>query len=351
MALIHFEAFNKYASGTTGWADLTSDNPDYTIGGTGPSITASSGRSGSEKVWSPGIINGRDITMPFSSITSDTVTIMSMRFRWNDTTNSTQLAELFGNFTTNTGALRNFAVRLAKTGLLQIVNALGQTVATVLIPIAMLEWHVLEVKCDMQNSGSIIVRLDGVNVYSGSADFLYSASGPRGFARFNDGGTYMDIEWIMVQDTTGSYMNDFVNDLDVVNMIPDADGATAAWTASTGPSNYQDVDDALGAYDDDTTYISSSTTDQDNYVSAGAVGSLTGEDVLFIQSMALARNDGSNNIAMLVNSGSVSAGADKTLTTAYQWVRKIDTVDPNTSLPWASAAAIDAAEWGVRCRP
>lgn len=351
MALIHFEAFNKYASGSTGWTDFTNDNADYTIGGTGPTIATSSGRSGSERVVDWGTVNGRDVTVPFSSISSDTTIIMSMRFRFNATNNAANFSELFGCFTTNTGALSNFAVRITKTGLIQIVNSSGITVDTVVAPIAMYQWHVIEVKCDMNNTGSITVRLDGADVYTGSADFLRSAAGPRGFARFNDGNTYIDVEWIMVQDTTGSYMNDFVNDLDVVHMIADADGSTAAWTASAGPANYQDVDDALGAYDDDTTYISSSTVNQDNYVSAGTVGSLSGEDVLFTLHTALARNDGSNNIAVLVDSGgTVSAGADKTLTTSYAWARKVDLVDPNTSSPWASAAAIDAAEWGVRCR-
>lgn len=352
MALLYFEQFNKYASGATGWTDLTNDNPDYTIGGTNPTIVASEGRFGG-KVAQWTTVTSRDITVPFAAGAAATnICIVSMCVRLdNGTFTVGQFVELVSCNTTAGGGLRNFRLDVNRGGQLRIIDALGAIVATSGDTTLVIdEWHVVEVKCNMENSGSAVVMVDGAEVINVSGDFLYTAAGPRDYIRLMDGVTYTSLDWFAVMDSSGSYMNDFIGDMKIEDAVPDADGATANWTASAG-SNYQCVDDALGAYNDDTDYISSSTTDQDNYVSMGALSGTGASSFLFAFHTALARNDGSGSIALLTNSSAtVSASADKTLSTSYAWKRKADLVDPNTSSPWASVGALNSAEWGVRYR-
>lgn len=351
MALLFFETFNKYATGATGWTDLTNDNPDYTMGGaSGPVVTGSQGRNG-EQVLSYGVVAGRDITVPFASVASGNTVIMSALVRIGSTGGLSQTRmQLFGGYTTAGGVTQNFRVSVTRTGQLVVDDPSGTQVAFSDAVMAADHWHVVEVKCLMENAGTIEVRVDGATVINYSGDFL-TGTGPRGYVRLFDGLDTCDVQWFAVMDASGSYMNNFLGDLAISEVVPDADGATAAaWTASAG-SNYQCVDDALGAYNDDTDYISSSTTNQDNYVSMNGV-TLTGlNTVKFAYHTALARNDGSGSIALLTeNNATVSASADKTLTTSYAWKRKVDYLDPNTAAVWADAAAIDAAEWGVRYR-
>lgn len=351
MALLYFETFNKYATGATGWTDLTNDNPDYTVGGAGPTITASQGRNG-ENVASYGVVAGRDITAPYASVATGNTVIMAALIRISSAGEFNQLSmELFAGYTTAGGATRNFSVSITRTGQIVITDAGLSPVAFSHAVLVSDQWHVVEIKCLMENAGTIEVRVDGATVISHSGDFLAGATGPRDYIRFFDGITSCDVQWMLAMDTSGSYMNDFIGDLAISEVVPDADGATAAaWTASAG-SNYQCVDDALGAYNDDTDYISSSTVNQDNYVSMTGV-TLTGlNTVKFTFHTALVRNNGSGSIALLTeNNAAVNASADKTLTTSYAWKRKVDYLDPNTAAVWANAAAIDAAEWGVRYR-
>lgn len=351
MALLFFENFAKYKTGATGWTEFCSDNPDYTNGGTTLiSMTGSGGRYG-DTCLSYATTASRDISLPFRDGAA-TGTVVLMGALVNQKTLPTTFAtkELFCVVSGVTAGTKSARVNIGQ-GYVDIVDALGTIVGRATGPwFKENEWVLVELKVDCVNSGTAEVRINGATVISVSAtDFLYSTATVPNAVRFFDGITNTDVDYFYVCDSSGSApFNDLLGDLRVETVIPDADGTTAAWTASAG-SRFQCVDDALGAYNDDTDYISSSTTDQDNYVSMGALSAAT--NILFSLHTALARNDGTGSIQLrTLSSATVAATADITLSTAYAWKRKFDFVDPNTAAAWASVTPLNAAEWGVRYR-
>lgn len=351
MALLYYEAFAKYKDGSTGWTEFCSDNPDYTNGGnTLASMSASNGRFG-DACLRYGAVAGRDISLPFrDGAATGTVVNMGALVKRTSTSSVVAMQELF---CVTTGVALNLkSVRLnIHVGAMELVNALGTIVARASGPwLENGHWSLIEMQVDCVNSGTATVYVDGAQVISVSGiDFLYATATVPNAVRFFDGITNTDVDYFYVNDSSGSApFNGLLGDVRVETVIPDADGATANWTASAG-SNFQCVDDALGAYNDDTDYISSSTTNQDNYVSMATLSAAS--NILFSLHTALARNDGSGSIQLRTDSGgTVVATADLTLSTSYAWKRKFDFVDPNTAAAWASVTPLNSAVWGVRYR-
>lgn len=351
MALLFFEKFSKYKTGATGWTEFCSDNPDYTNGGTtNVNMAATSGRFG-DTCLDYQTVTSRDISYPFrDGAATGTTVIMGALVKQYSISNMNTV-ELFSVASSVTLATRSARLNIAP-GVVELIDALGATVGRATGPFLTYNtWDLVELKVDCVNSGTAEVRINGATVLTvSSVDFLYTSATVPNAVRFFDGARSTYIDYCYVCDTSGSApFNDFLGDMRVETVVPDADGATAAWTPSAG-SNYQCVDDALGSYNDDTDYISSSTTDQDNYVSMGALSAVSGT-VLFALHTALARNDGSGSIQLRTNSNAtIAATSDMTLTTAYAWKRKFDFVDPDTAAAWASVTPLNAAEWGVRYR-
>lgn len=352
MALLFFESFAKYKTGSTGWTEFCSDNPDYTNGGTSlVSMQSAGGRFG-DTCLAYSSTSSRDISLPFrDGAASGTVVIMGALVKHTAAPTIQQAKELF---CVTTGLATNIkSVRLnVYPGYIELMDSTGAIVGTAFGPFLQIDqWSLVELKVDCVNSGTATVRVNGATVISVSTtDFLNVSATVPNVVRLFDGVTFMYCDYFYVSDDSGSApFNNLLGDMRIETVVPDADGTTANWTASAG-SNYQCVDDALGSYNDDTDYISSSTTDQDNYVSMGTLSAASG-DILFSLHTALARNDGSGSIAVLTDSnGTIVATGDLTLTTAYAWKRKFDFVDPDTSSAWASVTPLNAAEWGVRFR-
>lgn len=246
-------------------------------------------------------------------------------------------------------------LQMAASGNLYVFSAPSASIPIAVIPCPFSPnvWHRLEAKSLIDNAaGTIEIRVDGVTVYSGTGlDTRDGATTTIG--AFGIGGVADNLYWedFIAYDSTGSTFNDWVGDLRYEIQIPDADGATANWTPSAS-TNVSCIDDALGAHDSDTTYISSATTDQDNYASHAAVSATGNTGILFVELMALARADAAGDkIALLVDSGgTISAGVDQDLVNgSYRWRKRILETDPNTTAAW-TVTNINNAVWGVRKR-
>lgn len=353
MALLFAECMGKYANGTNGWADLANDNTLYTSNFTTTStIDLGGGRFSDTGAWVNGLTS-RWLAVDVSGL-SGTTLIVGMCFKRTSEGVSTA-REILSCYTTTTGSLPNWKLWYGPQGQLYATNALNAVidVAPYWAKIGIDSWHTIEVKVSHNNTtGTLDVLLDGVNILSGtSLDTLYSTSGPIGGIRFFHSMINAELEWFYICDGSGSSFNDFLGDFRWEEEVVTADGTTANWTPLSG-ANYTNLDEAKGSYDDDTTYISSSTTDQDNYVTMNAITLTSMNSVLFVKHNALARTDGTDSIAMLtLSSATTDQDADYALATSYEWVVQYEEVDPNTSSAWASASAINAAEWGVRFRP
>jgi len=148
---------------------------------------------------------------------------------------------------------------------------------------------------------------------------------------------------LYVADLSGSVNNDFIGDCVIDYIKPDGTGTNTNWTASPGPNNWDDVNDATP--DGDTSYVYASTV--------GTKDTYSHEDVLTdakaIQVVASCRRttEGSAQLQAVVRSGgseynSLALGIADTTYSYLTW--PYDT-NPDTGAQWTDAQ-LDAAEFG-----
>lgn len=239
---------------------------------------------------------------------------------------------------------------VASTGVITVKT--GATTLTTYTAATLINtWYYLEIKvlCD-SSVGTVEVRLNGVSIISLTGQntkagthsyhngFSINASAQFSTQRFDD---------IYVCDNSGSTQNNFLGVCQVIGLLPTADAVAGQWTTSTGSTHYNLVNERLE--DDDTTYVYSSTTaQQDYYTFTQLLG--TGP-ILGLQINTTCRiSSGTSAILETpVSSNSVVAiGADTTVSsTTYTDVCTINLLDPNTNAAW-TVAGLNAAMFGLK---
>ena len=130
-------------------------------------------------------------------------------------------------------------------------------------------YRYIECKVLVDNSAGIFeVRVDGVLDITYSGDTQYQSTNAVGSVSYGLGaGTSnkMRIDDCYICDSLGTINNTYLGEQRSEIITPASD-SSVAWTRNTGASNFSAVDDAIGAPDDNTTYVSSSTsTQKDEY--------------------------------------------------------------------------------------
>lgn len=350
MALLVIEPYHRYAA----IADLGTDNDNvsaaWVIDTGGSALDATGGRFSAKTLEFTRQGDAQTIRLP--TVTGSTI-IVAGAVKFDPSGSTAASVSTILRVTASTGATGIHAgISVTAGGNLYIFRNGGSVlVGSVQAALQHDTWHYLEVKVDCSNSGSLTIKVDGVQVFTVSAtDFLHSTTD---ISAVMLSGNHDNFWWedVVIMDGSGSTFNDFMGDMRFESTVPDADGATVDWTPSAG-SNFQCIDDTLGAYNDDTDYISSSTTDQDNYASHSAISASGASTIHFAGLFALARADAAGDkLALHVDSGgTINRGADQALINGtYRWRKQVWETDPNTSSAW-TVSNINAATFGVRKR-
>lgn len=345
MALIYAEKFAKYAA----TADIAGDNPHLT-GGNGITLVDSAGRFGGRVASYRSAANS--LQFPWDAETASETVIILATFKWQEFGGNQ--SRVLARMTTTNTSNNHWRLEVNYDGYLLLFNATGTQVGVSTQPLGNNIWRTLEIKVNAANSGNVQVRVDGIEVLNVNSDFRNGTSGALTTLFFSGTPTsnYFTYDEIVICDDTGSVLNDFLGDMRLVFTGVDGDGSITDWAASAG-DDYECVDDALATYDDDTTYVSSDTVDQDEYFTH-TVSAPNVDAIRFVMLTALVRYDESGNdaVQLQVNSNGdvVRSASDITVGTSYQWVTEIFTQDPDTTAPW-ELAALNDAEFGIRCRP
>lgn len=222
--------------------------------------------------------------------------------------------------------------------------------ATASVAISPATYYYLEFKWNIHDStGSAELKINGTTVASVSGvDTRNGGAGTwntfRMYNGSNNAGLNIDIDDLVIWDTSGATNNDFLGPIRVKAILPDGAGASTDFTPSAG-SNFQNVDDTLT--DGDSTYNAESTPgDHDTYTYA-AVG-LTGT-VRAVQTNLMVRSNGagSETIRPKIRISAVDYnGTTVGVTTTYSDSREVHQVSPATAVAW-TVAEIDAAEFGI----
>lgn len=353
MALLIIEPYARYSA----VADVGTDNDDLTtqwaIDG-GINLNTTAGRF-SGRVLEVGQ-TAREQRIRLGGVgLSGTTLIVQGAIKWDSSGSTLPAINSIMRCTTSSSATTHWQISIGIGGTLYIFSAGGSTlVGTVMNAIQHDVWHYIEVKVSQTDTGSMTIKIDGVQVFTiSSTDFQ---NGSATFESLWLGGNHDNFYWedVVIMDGSGSTFNDFMGDMRFECTVPDADGATLQWTASAG-TRVSCIDDALAGYNDDTDYISSSVTDDVNLASHGSISATNASTIHFAALFALARSDTTGDkIALVVKSGTTTdVGADLALSgttsSAYRWRKKIWELDPNTAAAW-TVSNINAAEFGVKKR-
>jgi hypothetical protein len=155
------------------------------------------------------------------------------------------------------------------------------------------------------------------------------------------------LDDVYLCDTGGSRNNDFLGDVRVVTLRPNADTGQADFTPSAGSVHYPMVAEAPDD-DGDASYVESGTVGhkdlygyQDLAASAAAI--------MAVQVATVTRKDdaGSRSLRTVLKSGPTMAnGAIRVLGTPYALYDDRFEIDPATGAAWTKAG-VDALEAGV----
>jgi len=225
------------------------------------------------------------------------------------------------------------------------------------------EWHYLEVKYRFhQTLGTMEIKIDGVTQASNSAQDTIPAGADGTVDWIQIGGTTTNevnafyFTDFYIADGDGSIRNDFLGEVEVQPLVPNADGFHTDFTplSSTNISNV----DETGDHDGDTSYNAGTTAgDQDSY-DMDTVTGLAGRQILGLQVEVIAeKNDtGTKHARPFIRPVSTDQfGASQPLVNGtYEMLKNgaymhIWEQNPDDSLDWEQAD-IDGLEIGIEAR-
>jgi hypothetical protein len=192
------------------------------------------------------------------------------------------------------------------------------------------------------------LRLDSVSAAMFSGDTRNAGSPDIGKVQFRaqgSGNHDLYVDDVYVCDTSGAQNNDFLGDVRVETLRPDADTAQADWTPSTGTDHYAVVDDAPGY--DGADYVESDTAGHVDLWEYGDLGS-TPQSIHAVQLVtAMQKTDaGTREARALLKSGTTTAnGATRQLSTTWEQFEDLHETDPDTGAGLDRGRGERAAGW------
>lgn len=210
-------------------------------------------------------------------------------------------------------------------------------------------WRYIEVKVVCSDTGSVVVRVDedvkltlsSVDTKAGSNDY-HTTFRFTGISTGSSGA--IQIDDLYCCDGSGIANNDFLGNVRVVAIRPDAAGDSTQLTPSAG-ANYECVDEEI--CDDDTTHVESATVGHKDLY--GTDAAVTG-DILGVQvNTDCKETDATSFDLKTVCKSNTTESADVGQaigSTDYVTKTRVLEEDPHTSTAWV-AAGVNAAQFGL----
>lgn len=245
----------------------------------------------------------------------------------------------------------NFALKLLDDGKVAAYGAGNTHLATTVNAVYKKDrWHYFEVKVVCHDTaGSYEVRVDGVAVLSDSNVDTRTGADTR-FVRFRCDEYYQYLDDIYICDTDGTVNNNFLGQIMVEGIFPDADGDSSDWTPASGTDNYAMVDD--NPTDNDTSFVESGTEGDEDLYGYTDLSTITDEDILGVVLKTEPRMTafpGDLDIYQTVKSGTTASDGDATniADDSYTSVQRVLEMDPDTSSAW-TVSGVNGAQFGIK---
>ena len=237
----------------------------------------------------------------------------------------------------------NLEVRRGATGTLLATSTNAFSTGT---------WYYIEFKTFISSTvGTIEVRVDGTSVdwvppltsldtkvSSGAGVSTLSLVGQQTRWNFDD---------LIIFDTTGSRLNDFLGDCTIETLYPDAPGLDTDFTPLAG-TNWEAVDDVIP--DGDTTYVEGSVIgNTDRHSHGNIVGSPDTIHAVAVNAHCKKTNAGVRTIRLVAEDGTTEGeSADKTpVFGTYGWLQGIFADHPTGAAVWTESE-VNTVEFGFK---
>lgn len=268
-------------------------------------------------------------------------------------------ASSFGNAHTIFGLYRagtpHMEIRVTDGGGLYIVRSTTIMATANNSPLAgFRKWHYVEIDLTVANGtgGACQVWVDGISVINLTSADTQNDNAIDGtidqllLNRANSS----DDTWddIYALDTNGSVNNARLGEIAIEMLLPDGDGNRNNFTATgAGTTNADRVADGTSP-DDDTTYVSSATLDDDELYTFGNL-TLTGDSVkaVVVRHRSRKVDGGERQMRCLARNGVAESESVATgISAEYRHYDGIFEQNPTGPANW-TPAAVDASEFGV----
>lgn len=338
MSLLFMEGFDHYDN----IAAVKNSSKWASVGGSYP-YSVDSGRNGGRGLEAS---NSNGYAYALLNTTDDTL-VFGAALYINSRGSTNYLTSFY--YTIQNSLAQNLCY-LAMTGtnfqadMFALKNGAETILATFDVPVA--TWLYIETKIYFHASaGTAIIKVNGVEVVNetgldtlgGETDAI-----PYRFALLNSSNSNANTisDDIYVCDTLGSSNNDFLGDVVIKTLVPEADSAVA-FTRSAGANNYENIDDT--PYADGTTYNYSSTpTDKDLFTFSDLAISPSAIHGVSVEAKARKVTPGLVSVGLHLNTGANlnDLGAYAYIDETFRYVSKLSEYQTGTT-PW-DASAVNA---------
>lgn len=210
-------------------------------------------------------------------------------------------------------------------------------------------YQYIEFKATINNSGSYEVRVNGDVWVSGTGDTQNTVNAYATVVKFaQSGGTTGRLDDVYICDNLGTMNNNFLGDVKIECILPDAVGSNTQWVPYPSGNNYSLVDEVPP--NSDTDYV---VTSGIGYMDTYGYSSLvtTSGSIFGVQVCPFARKDdaGSRSITSIFYIGATpySGSSIASVSDNYNYWPMIQEKNPQTNSSW-NISEINTAEFGIK---
>lgn len=210
-------------------------------------------------------------------------------------------------------------------------------------------YYDIEVKVVLGNSGSVTVKVNGATeITASSVDLTQTGNDSADVIRVGTDGSQPTVYYkqVVVMDSTGAEMNDYIGPVSVNLHDTTADGNYTTWAANTG-NRYQAVDEANP--DSDTTYVSAASVgDKVTFAMANLPAGVTTVHALAVWSNAKRDDAATRGYKTLLRASATDSNpnAEHSVGSSYAYFFDAFADSPFTSSPWGTSE-VDGLEVGA----
>ena len=304
MSLLFFDGFDGYDTGT----DLTNFG-GWLATAEGSLTLSSTVRVGSGKSLQVGYSGTEVLPYKFAADQSTKTVYIGYSFYRSHSGNGTAIL-----YTLDSAKSIQIQVKLNTSNILELRDIGGTVLATGTTVLSLNTHYWLEFKIKIANAGGIFdCKLEGATefTYSGDTQWRATDSFLYIFWTCNAPMQHYIIDDVYICNSDGSVNNTYLGEQRAELITPESDN-TIAWTRFSGATNAASVDDAIGAPDDNSTYVYSSTTAQKDIYNLTTLSNVS--TVAGVKLVTRAEKDDANPISF--KHGIKSGGTDQQITYA-----------------------------------